>query len=235
MDYADFLRRIKEIKAMGFIKSHRQGDTGIGKTLEDLLGITENNISGPDFSTYELKAARKGSVSMLTLFTKAPQPAGANAALLAAFGYPQRKRATRIQHSMGNELHVTVDSQRVNSVGLRLGVEGSRVRILNSKEIDAYYEEAELKRAFEKKYHSLLYVLAISKTESGAEWFSFEEGYLLSGFSYARFSDLILEGSVKLDLRLGHYADGRPHDHGTGFRVKKRDLPRCFEKIEQIL
>jgi len=32
---------------MGFIKTHRTGYTGIGKTLEDLLGIIENNISGP--------------------------------------------------------------------------------------------------------------------------------------------------------------------------------------------
>ena len=46
---------------MGFVESHREGDTGIGKTLEDLLGITENNIAGPDFATYELKSARKDS------------------------------------------------------------------------------------------------------------------------------------------------------------------------------
>jgi len=76
---------------MGFVKTHRTGDMGIGKTLEDLLEIAENNIAGPNFSNYELKTSRRDSVSMLTLFTKAPMPKGANAKLLEVFGYRQRK------------------------------------------------------------------------------------------------------------------------------------------------
>ena len=62
MEYQDFLKRINEINLMQYVKSHRVGDTGIGKTLEDLLGITENNIAGPDFATYELKSAERISV-----------------------------------------------------------------------------------------------------------------------------------------------------------------------------
>jgi len=91
MNYNEFLNRIKEIKEMGYVKSHRKGDTGIGKTLEDLLGITENNIVGPDFGIYELKSGRKDSPSMLTLFTKTPMPKGAIMSLLEAYGYKQRK------------------------------------------------------------------------------------------------------------------------------------------------
>ena len=91
MEYPEFQRIIAHIKGMGYVKSHRKGDTGIGKTVEDPLGMTENNIAGPDFATYELKAGRKESVSMLTLFTKAPSPASANKRLLEVFGYPQRK------------------------------------------------------------------------------------------------------------------------------------------------
>ncbi len=33
--------RLEEIKEMGFVKTHRAHNTGIGKTLEDLLGIEE--------------------------------------------------------------------------------------------------------------------------------------------------------------------------------------------------
>ena len=36
--------QLKKIKAMGFVKTHRTHDTGIGKTLKDLLHIKENNI-----------------------------------------------------------------------------------------------------------------------------------------------------------------------------------------------
>ena len=40
---------LKELSEKGWIKSNRTHNTGIGKTLEDYLGITENNIALPDF------------------------------------------------------------------------------------------------------------------------------------------------------------------------------------------
>ena len=248
MEYQDFLRKINEIKQMQYVKSHRVGDTGIGKTLEDLLGITENNISGPDFATYELKSARKDSVSMLTLFTKAPLPNSANMNLLAAFGYAQRKKARNFkQPTLGGakidepkiplgdkELHVTVDANQPNSVGLKLGIEDDKIVIENQKGIAAYWDNSTLQSSFEKKYHKLIYVLAGHRKE-GAEYFWFNEAYLLDGFSFERFSELIKEGQLKVDIRIGHHADGRLHDHGTGFRILPKYLPQCFQKIERIL
>ena len=74
---AEFIEKYIQICNMGWIKTHRQGPTGIGKTLEDLLGIIENNIDGPDFGDYELKSCRLDSNSMLTIFTKTPHPKGA--------------------------------------------------------------------------------------------------------------------------------------------------------------
>lgn len=35
----DFIREFTKIKERGWIQTHRTGPTGIGKTLEDLLGI----------------------------------------------------------------------------------------------------------------------------------------------------------------------------------------------------
>ena len=51
--YYKLIKDLKAIKKMGYIKTHRAGNTGIGKTLEDLLGIKENNIPGG------IKAKRK--------------------------------------------------------------------------------------------------------------------------------------------------------------------------------
>jgi len=248
MEYGEFLRRLNEIRQMGYVPSHRAGDTGIGKTLEDLLGIEENNISGPDFANYELKAARKNSASMLTLFTKAPLPKGANCKLLEVFGYPERKGRSRghqisligrpmpdLVSTRKKELHVTVDSLRPNSVGLKLEIKGDRVYIANSRNVDAYYDQSILKEAFNKKYHRLAYVLADNKEQEGKESFHFNEAYLLDGFGFGKFSHLIGSGELKLDLRMGHYASGRPHDHGTAFRILPKHLPLCFENIQQIL
>jgi hypothetical protein len=249
MEYADFLQKIEQIKKMGYVESHRAGPTGIGKTLEDLLGIPENNIAGPDFSIYELKAMRKDSVSMLTLFTKAPMPNGANKKLLEVFGYAQRDVARNYKQlsltgeeidkskvPIGEkELHTTVDAIKPNSLGLKLEIRDNRIYIGNDKGVEAYYEEDILREAFEKKYHKLVYVLADHKTEEGKEYFWFNEAYLLEGFSFDRFAELVKEGKVKVDIRIGHYPNGRLHDHGTGFRILPKYLPKCFKKIQQIL
>lgn len=251
MDYREFVERIKQIKELGFVESNRSGDTGIGKTLEDLLGIAENNIAGPDFGIYELKSGRKDSSSMLTLFTKAPMPKGANKSLLEAFGYKQRvKKSQKQPHATEymdaeipeqecdireKELHVTVDSKSINSVGLKLEIRDNRIYIGNAKNVLAYYDECTLREAFEKKYKKLILVLASNKKEDHKEWFWFNEAYLLESFSFERFAELVKEGITKLDLRIGHYPDGRPHDHGTGFRILPKDRPKCFEKIVKII
>ena len=251
MNYNEFVEKINQIKKMGFVESKRSGDTGIGKTLEDMLGITENNIAGPDFDIYELKSGRKDSASMLTLFTKAPMPKGANESLLETFGYEQRTKKNRNQlhvtdymnvqgheHKVSTrekELHVTVDSKSVNSVGLRLEIKDNRVYISNARNVLAYYDEFTLREAFEKKYKKLILALASSKKEGGKEWFWFNEAYLLECFSFEKFAELVKDGVIKLDLRIGHYPDGRPPDHGTGFRVLPRDRPKCFDKIVRII
>ncbi len=251
MNFNEFVERIKQIKDRGFVESNRSGDTGIGKTLEDLLGISENNIAGPDFDIYELKSGRKDSSSMLTLFTKAPMPKGANKSLLEAFGYKQRTMRNRNQSHVSDyisakipeqecstrekELHVTVDSKSVNSVGLKLETKNNRIYISNAKNVVAYYDENTLRDAFENKYKKLILVLASSKKENGKEWFWFNEAYLLEGFSFEKFSELVKDGIIKLDLRIGHYPNGTPHDHGTGFRVLPKDRPKCFQKIVKII
>ena len=55
------IKKLKEelqrIKSLKFVPTHRTGDTGIGKTLEDLLNIKENNIPLCDICKMaELKA-----------------------------------------------------------------------------------------------------------------------------------------------------------------------------------
>jgi len=213
------------------------------------LEISENNIAGPDFEVYELKSARKGSSSMLTLFTKAPLPKGANKNLLEAFGYRQRtvprdyRQASLTEEEMEEsnipleekELHVTVDSIKPNSVGLMLEIVGDRLYIANDKGVEAYYDNETLREAFEKKYHKLIYVLADNRKERGKEQFWFNEAYLLAGFGFERFSKLVKEGLLKVDIRIGHYPDGRLHDHGTGFRILPKYLPQCFETIKRII
>ena len=65
----EFRAKFVEIKKLGWVASMRRRSTGVGYTLETLLGIRENNIALPDFGTVELKSHRINSTSLITLFT----------------------------------------------------------------------------------------------------------------------------------------------------------------------
>ena len=53
--YEQLVEELKEIRERGYVKTHRSHNTGIGKTLEDLLGIKENNFI-PNGDSTELKS-----------------------------------------------------------------------------------------------------------------------------------------------------------------------------------
>src|SRR4030043_1337361 len=71
----DLIEKLLEIKARGWIPNARHGNAGgVGNTLEDLLGIQENNLPIPNAAEWELKCQRKGSSSLTTLFHMEPSP-----------------------------------------------------------------------------------------------------------------------------------------------------------------
>lgn len=126
MDLATLKKELQRIKNLGFIPTHRSGDTGIGKTLEDLLNIKENNIPLHDIQgVAELKAYRKNAKSMLTLFTLEPLPKGGDRdrMLLDNFGYSKRDNG-RLK-----ELHSTLSCKRYNNQMLKLSVAKDKIRI----------------------------------------------------------------------------------------------------------
>jgi len=249
MDYSEFLKKLTKIQEMGYIESMRAGDTGIGKTLEELLGLRENNIQGPDFSTYELKASRKGSQSMITLFTKKLEP-DSGEKLWQTYGYKQRKAAptkfkqealfeTEKENNVvlpkEKELHTTVVAQDTNSIGFTLSVSRDRIIIKNPGNIECFYSTSVLRETLAKKYANMIHVLADHKRVQGKEQFWFNEAYLHSGFKFETFMQLVTEGKIKIDIRIGHYPNGRPHDHGTGLRILPAHLSRCFDSTQKIL
>lgn len=231
-------RRLRDIQAKGWIASHRRGDTGVGKTLEDEEGIAENNSCGPDNKFFELKSARANSPSKLTLFTKSPLPSGANSLLLDRYGYSSGKGGRK-------KLHVTVFVNRLitirGKIGFKVAIKTDKVTLVSArgKEL-GYWDKETLRARFEAKYPALLLVKAESRRKGKFEEFKFVEAWFLWGFSFEKFVKLLKEDTITTDVRIGGYPRGHPqagspHDHGTGFRVKKKDLDECFSHRVRII
>lgn len=226
-------KKLGDIKLLGFVKTHRKGDTGIGKTLEDLLGIKENNIPLPDIGEVaELKAYRKNATSMLTLFTLEPRPKGGDRdrTLLDNFGYSKR------ENKRSKELHSTLSCKRYNNQGLKLKVEKDKVRVVGrGKRLNIYWDMKDLERKFEAKLPALVYALADSKEVKGVEHFHFNEAYFLEGFDFAHFKNMVKKDAIVVDFRMYYRPNGSVRNHGTGFRVKIKQLYNCFdEKVKLI-
>ena len=230
--YPELVKKLKAIKEIGYIKTHRAGNTGIGKTLEDLLGITENNVPGPNAAMIELKSVRKNVTSMLTLFTKSPLPQGVNSILLERFGYESSHGKKRLE--------TTVNAVKYSGLkgkpGFKIEIKRDRVNLITANnEIVAYWDKEVLKNSFERKLPKLLYVKAETRGSGSNEEFWFNEAWLLSGFDFDSFVKLLKEGTIFVDIRIGQYPNGRTHDHGTGFRVFPDKLDLCFSHRKKIM
>ena len=235
--YDELISGIKELKEQGFIKTLRPGDTGVGQTLEQKLGIAENNFPGPDGKDTELKGARRNSPSMLTLFTKSPLPRGINSKLRQEYGYPDEKYPDKMI------LCSTVNSVDFNSIkkekGFVVTSNKDRIELQHYRKPqkfpdmeNAYWLKETIEKSIKKKYKKhLLYVKADSRGTSENEEFHYNEAYLLEGFDFEKFSKNLKAGILKVDLRMDvDYKGkntGKVHDHGTGFRI----MPSMLDKI----
>ena len=58
MTLDELIEKLQKIKKMGFVKTVRAHQGGVGNTLEYLLEVPENNLRLPDIGEIEIKAKR---------------------------------------------------------------------------------------------------------------------------------------------------------------------------------
>ena len=228
--------QLQKIKDMGFIQTHRNGDTGIGKTLEDLLGIEENNLQIPDLAIAEVKASRNSDNSLLTLFTKSPDIRGINRKIVEKYGYYRENDGNKILHSTikGNEYNslFNIPFLRLTAKDDKIYLEHYQDGIIN----DCYWSVDSLSSAYNRKYSTgtILLVKADTKKINNIEYFSYNQAFLLTKFNANNLINNIINGDLCVDLRIGINPNGSMHDHGTAFRIKKNKLEKFYD-IEQII
>lgn len=226
MDFGEFRQRFAEIREHGFYRSVRRGPTGVGHTLEQVLGLTENNIAIPDFGDVELKAHRDGVTNLITLFTfnrKAwvMHPLSA----IRTYGTPDPSGRLGLYFTM---------SQVPNSAGLFLVVTDDVVSVQHtSGQTVARWLTRDLGAQFRAKMPALVLVTARTEMRGEVEYFNYYRARLLSGTSATLIADQIRRGSILIDLRL-HDAVTHARNHGTGFRAYERMLDQLFTKSETL-
>lgn len=227
MTIEEFTQKLKKIKAQGYIPTKRQGPTGIGYTLEELLGMGENNIALPDLARAELKTHRDGSGSMITLFTfnnKVWQIEPIEA--VRKYGSYDKNGRRGLYYTM---------SLKPNSAGLFLEVGDEEIGIRHiSGEKIAVWKLEQLEERFEQKIPALILVHAFFEERDGKEYFHYDRASLLQGTSPSILKNQFKKEHLLVDVRMHDKGTRGARNHGTAFRVKEDKLSFLFERVTDL-
>ena len=254
----DTLRKsLLEIRELGWVRSARPGNAGaVGNTLEDLLGIEENNLPLPNAAEWELKAQRADTNSLTTLFHMEPSPRAmkmVSRVLLPNYGWPHAKAGVRYPDDEMS-FRQTISGVSRSDRGFTVLVNRRRKKIEVSFDASfvsnrhAEWLESVKTRAglgdlnpmpywgfndlFHKagtKLHNTFFILAERKRENRVEYFRYSRFLILQGLRIDRFTDAIAKGDVLIDF------DARTrHNHGTKFRLRQNRLPDLYDSVEEI-
>lgn len=251
------IEQLREIKQRGWIASNRPGNAGaVGNVLEDLLGVQENNLPIANAAEWELKARRKTTNSLTTLFHCEPSPQAVGFVsnlLLPMYGWPHKQAGKRYpanEKSFRQTINALARTNR--GFGVIVNWKDQKVEI----SFDANSVSADHKRwlrgvgekiglgelnpqpywGFDDLFHNagtklknMFYVTADRKLEKGVEYFYYESVKLLSTFDKDKFIQAIESGDLLIDF------DARTgHNHGTKFRLRQGKLPELYASVETI-
>jgi len=249
---------LKEIKSRGWIPNARPGNVGgIGNTLEDLLGIQENNLPIPNAAEWELKCQRANTGALTTLFHMEPSPRALKFVpniLLPNYGWKHELAGTKYpanEMSFRQTIHGLARSDR----GFMVEIDKTNRKVLisfDASKVDPRHNEwlacvdsrtgfDELTPqpywGFDDLYHkagtkllNTFYVQAEVMKDGDDEFFYYNRILILRGFSVENFVKAIIEGNVLVDF------DARSgHNHGTKFRLRQNARPRLYTDIQEVV
>lgn len=251
------IEELHKIKLLGWIQSNRHGNAGgIGNTLEDLLGIEENNLPIPNATEWELKAQRLKTSSLTTLFHMEPSPRALRFVpkiFLLQYGWPHEEAGKKYP---ANEMSFrqTISAKGRSDRGFTVVINREERKVLISFDANAVAEKhsewlksvktrvglGELNPqpywGFDDLFHkagtkllNCFYVQADVKKEKGKEFFKYEKILMLQKFSIEKFLQALESNDVLVDF------DARTgHNHGTKFRLRQNKLPELYESITEI-
>ena len=252
------IEELKRISKRGWIPNARHGNSGgIGNTLEDLLGIAENNLPIPNAAEWELKSQRLNTASLTTLFHIEPSPRAVKFVpqiLLLKYGWKHQEAGNRYpdeEMSFRQTIHGLTPSDRGFIVQIdrdakkvvisfdyksvserhREWLRSVKNRIgLNQLAPQPYWGFDDLSNKAGTKLLNCFYVQAEVKKEDGKELYKYSNVMMLRKFKFEGFLEQIEKGNILVDF------DARTgHNHGTKFRMRQNCLPDLYEESVVIV
>lgn len=229
----ELLNALREISGRGFLRTLRPGDTGVGMTLETLLGIAANAEKTPDFKGIELKAKRlKRGLTRATLFSQSPDwsasPVGSAWNLLRSFGYHRNGKL---------RLNCEINAKIPNSLGLMLSVDAERdwlkqdhvKTIEGTRSHIATWPLEVLRGRLREKHPQTFWVGAQCSGRGIDEHFHYTQVEHTRAPSIRNFQALLESGVISVDYLMSQRGEKElVRDHGYLFKIKQKDFPALF-------
>lgn len=219
--------------------TERFADTGVGRTVETLLGIPMNSDTTPDYKGIELKSHREASKVRNTLFTQSPEweisRLKSGKSIVDEYGYIP----AGYDHK---SLHVTLSTNKPNPQGLGLLVAPQK-GILEADEFsliqqeDGNYQKIKdvaawrLLKLHERlliKHRETFWIDAETKKENGKEYFRCTEILHTKNPIPAQFDVLLEQGQITVDFLLCRHSGGDTYS----FKIKSAARGLLFPKNE---
>ena len=229
------INKLKTIAKKGYVKSVVNSDTGIGRTIESLLGIKMNSSKSPDYKGIELKSFRDSRNNRKSLFGKTPDwelsKFKSRVEILDAFGYWE-KGVFR--------LYNTIRGTGRNAQGLILKIEDKKDWLVENSdrpEIGDFlvWKLETLRKELLKKHKETFWIRADSKIEDNNEYFHFTEVEHTKNPMIDKFEILVETGAITLDYPIKRMPDGKVIDKGCNFKLKSNCLDLLFPPSEKYL
>ena len=254
----ELIAKLKEISTTGWIKNTRASNDGnIGNTLEDLLGIQENNLPIPNATEWELKTQRYNTNSLVTLFHIEPSPRAIKFVphvFLLLYGWKHQKAGTlypKNEKSFRQTIHGLSTSDRgfivkIDRLERKILISFDSSKVSDKHKVwlndviknvgngdlnpQPYWGFDDLSNKAGTKLINCFFVKADIKNENGNEYFHYKEIMMLKKFSFDKFLEQIEKGNILIDF------DARTgHNHGTKFRMRQNCLPFLYEEAINLL
>jgi len=231
---SELLEKLKEISAREYIESLRAGSTGVGYTLETLLGIEANSSAKPDFKGIEIKSSRanpssKRAANRTTLFSQVPNwnmSALKARDLLDSYGYLDKEK-NRIQ------LYCSLTALKPNTLNLGLLTQESLdlLFLTGNEGVDlkklCVWEGRKLRDRLSEKHGETFWVKAASKSAGGKEYFHYYEVIHTKKPILGHLFYLLSDGTIEVDLTLSEKPKG-VRDHGYLFKIWPNDINKLM-------